>query len=71
MPLLLAEVDRDDAHQVVIGAVFLVMMQDVMLGKVVAIDGAFAVGSVQAEPDGVDFLDLIVGRAGKLGFFLR
>ena len=62
--------DRDDAYQVIVDAIFLMAVKNVMFIQFVAIDGAFAVGGIHAEPDAVNFLDIIVGRPSKFGFLL-
>ena len=53
--------NRGDAHQIIVSTLFFMMVQNMMLGKVITIDGAPAVWGVHTKPNTVDFLDFIVG----------
>ena len=66
-----SQIDKNDAHEVIILTRFLIAVQQMLFFQLIVVDRTFPLWGFHADPNGIDLLYFIVVAIDEFGPFLR
>lgn len=65
--LAVSQIDKNDAHEVIILTRFFIAVQQMLFFQLIAFDSVFSLWSFHTNPNGIDLLDFIVVAMAEFG----